>query len=77
MKAKRCPFCNSHTLQIDMNAASYWIHCLDCGATGPHSLHKLSALAFWNGEEHRAGYTSLVTGAQPKSSNRNDLKEIE
>lgn len=61
MKAKRCPFCNSHTLQIDMNVSFYWIHCLDCGATGPHSLHKINALAFWNG----------------RSSNRDDLKEIE
>lgn len=75
VKLKRCPFCNSHELSLQLNIAVYWIKCADCCATGPESIRPETAVRLWNGEETRAGYTSLVT--LRKGSNRNDLKTIE
>jgi len=72
---ERCPFCNSHNLQGDMNQVVYWVACLDCGACGPQAMNKTEAILLWNGTCEKAGYTSLVT--DPQSSNRKDRKAIE
>lgn len=47
-EAMRCPFCNHLRLTVDMNQSVYWVHCIECGADGPHSLHRDRAILLWN-----------------------------
>ena len=48
LKAMRCPFCNHLRLVLEMNQTAFWVHCLECGADGPHSMEKGRAVLFWN-----------------------------
>jgi phage FluMu protein Com len=75
MKLKRCPFCNSHDLEVEASAVSYQIKCMECRALGPTTLRdKADAVRLWNNGP--LGTTAMVN-MQRKFTNRNDLKEIE
>ena len=72
--AKRCPFCNSHNLTIDVSAISFWVKCHNCSATGPCGFKKESSLALWNGHHKHSNPAALVAN---RKSNHHQMKEIE
>jgi len=74
MKAKRCPFCNSHNLQITCNEVIYWVYCLNCRAEGPSGYGKRSAVELWNGKHKDSNPSALVAN---RKSNHHEMKEIE
>ena len=74
-KVKRCPFCNSHRLTMDLNALVRWLKCLECGACGPLAGKSASdAVMYWNGDHPHQNPSALVAD---RASNRDDLKTIQ
>jgi transcription elongation factor Elf1 len=75
LKLKRCPFCNSHDLALEVTAATYQIKCHDCGAMGPSTIRTIEiAVMLWNNGQKDS--TAMVNMLR-KHTNRDDLKEIE
>jgi hypothetical protein len=75
MKLKRCPFCNSHDLGLEITQNSHAIKCFECFAIGPVSVKGIErACAYWN--DGQIGSTAMVN-MQRKYTNRNDIKEVE
>lgn len=76
MKLKRCPFCNSHNLTLEVTIATYQIKCLECFSLGPQSTQLFRAAQFWNGDYEHQNLSALIACVN-KPSNRNDMKDIE
>lgn len=79
---KRCPWCNSHDLSLEITELSYNISCFECGCLGPRANTVKDAVRRWNGvvNDHEEAWTSLIvyaTRRQVQHHNRNDVKEIE
>jgi hypothetical protein len=75
MKAKRCPFCNSHTLTIDVTEITHSVRCMDCDACGPLStISAENAVQWWNGTHPHCNPSALVCD---RNSNHHQMKEIE
>lgn len=51
-KPRKCPFCNSHDVQIDQSGSEvkvhYWIRCNKCGGLGAWHESKSAAVKMWN-----------------------------
>jgi transcription elongation factor Elf1 len=74
LKLKRCPFCNTHDLTLDISSATFQIKCFECGAMGPASAGTIEdAARLWN--EGQKDSTSMVNMLR-KHTNRDDIKEI-
>jgi transcription elongation factor Elf1 len=72
MKLKRCPFCNSHELSIDVTRVTFAIKCFNCGAIGPAtSGEREQAEQYWN---EGCNASALVFD---RKSNHHDKKEID
>lgn len=71
-KLKRCPFCNSHELTLEVMNEIFNIRCFECGAMGPNADSETRAVDRWNEGEH--GATCLVNGL---AENRNDFQRVE
>lgn len=52
IKARRCPFCGAHDVNLTMEdkpfSERYLIYCLVCGASGPYCDSPAEALKEWN-----------------------------
>lgn len=75
MKLKRCPFCNTHDLTLDVTSATYAVKCFECGAMGPVTTRTPQRAAdLWNSGP--IGTTAMVN-MKRKFTNRDDLKEVD
>ena len=71
--AKRCPFCNHRYLNIERTVYLSWVHCVHCGADGPHATSDEKAVIYWNGDmKHYPD--ALVCN---RKSNHHELKEVD
>ena len=74
MKLKRCPFCNSHCLEVACTDIVWYVRCHQCRATGPDSININRACNYWNGDGLHQNRAALV---YDRKSNRDELAEIE
>lgn len=71
---KRCPFCNSHPDVFEVTQVTFSVKCFTCGAIGPQSSTRVSAVDLWNGQDRNTNPAALVAN---RRSNHHQLKEVE
>jgi hypothetical protein len=74
LKLKRCPFCNSHDLSMEIGSLTYWVKCYECHALGPLGKAREDAALLWNGKHKHTNPSALVAN---RKSNHHEMKEIE
>ena len=48
LELEGCPFCKDHDLCLCTDGVYTFVHCLQCGASGPHCRQENTAIMLWN-----------------------------